>query len=59
MLATVRHFGGVDDRLGLVDGALARRDFWESREEARTLLSMKGMKTWDKRVVKLFVVCRT
>lgn len=44
---------------GLADGALARRDFWESREEAWTSLSTKGMKAWDKRMVKLFVVSRT
>ena len=59
MLITVRHFKRMNLKLGLENGALARRDFWESREEAWTSLSTKGMKAWDKRVVKLFVVSRT
>ena len=59
MLITPRHFEGTGRRLRLEDGALARRDFWESKEEARTSLSTKGMKTWDKRVVELFVVSKT
>ena len=40
------------------EGALARRDFWENGEEAWTSLSTKGMREWDKRTVKLFVVSR-
>ena len=59
MLITNRHFKGTERRLGLDEGALVRRDFWESKEEAWTSLSTKGMKAWDKRVVKLFVVSRT
>lgn len=58
MLITVRHFKAIGRNLGLDESALVRRDFWESREEAWTSLSTKGMKTWDKRVVKLFVVSR-
>jgi len=53
MLTTTRHVTGR--KLGLDDGALARRDFWESKEEAWTSFSTKGMKAWDKRVVTLFV----
>lgn len=59
MLVTARHFKGTGRKSGLDDGALARRDFWESREEAWTSFSTKGMKGWDKRVVKLFVVSWT
>lgn len=55
MLFTVRHFKARGHGPKLHETALARRDFWESREEAWTSLSSKGMKTWDKRVLKLFV----
>jgi len=59
MLITTRHLQGSDRKLRLDEGALARRDFWENKEEAWISLSTKGMKAWDKRVVKLFVVSRT
>lgn len=55
MLLTTRHFKARGHELKLNETALARRDLWESKEEAWTLLSSKGMKTWDKRVLKLFV----
>lgn len=58
MLITIRHFKASGRKPGMEEGALARRDFWESREEAWTSLSTKGMKGWDKRAVKLFVVSR-
>lgn len=58
MLFTLRHFNPRTHTLKLHDLALARRDFWESKEEAWTLLSAKGMKAWDKRVLKLFVVSK-
>ena len=58
MLITARHFKARGDKLRLYDLALARRDFWESKEEAWTLLSAKGMKAWDKRVIQLFVVSK-
>jgi len=56
MLITIRHLKASGRKLGMEEGALARRDFWESRKEAWALLSTKGMKEWDKRAVKLFVV---
>ena len=56
MLITIRHFKASGRKFGMDEGALVRRDFWESREEAWTSLSTKGMKEWDKRAVKLFVV---
>jgi len=56
MLITIRHLKAGGRKLEMDEGALARRDFWESREEAWTSLSTKGMKEWDKRAVKLFVV---
>lgn len=56
MLITARHFKASGYKFGLDEGALIRRDFWESKEEAWVSLSTKGMKTWDKRVVRLFVV---
>lgn len=56
MLIISRHFKGSGRKLRLDEGALVRRDFWESKEEAWLSLSAKGMKEWDKRVVKLFVV---
>lgn len=59
MLINIRHFKGTDRVFGLDDRALVRRDFWESKEEAQTSFSTKGMKGWDKRVVKLFVVSGT
>jgi len=55
MLITARHFKASGSKLGFDKSALVRRDFWESREEAWKSLSTKGMKAWDKRVVKLFV----
>jgi hypothetical protein len=56
MLFTARHFKAHGHQLKLYEIALTRRDFWESREEARASLSARGMKAWDKRVMKLFVV---
>lgn len=58
MLITIRHLKAGGRKLGMDEGALARRDFWESREEAWASLSTKGMREWDKRAVKLFVVSR-
>jgi hypothetical protein len=58
MLYTARHFKTSGHELRLHDLALARRDFWESKEEALKSLSAKGMKAWDERVRKLFVVSR-
>lgn len=58
MLITARHFKARGHELKLHDIALARRDFWESKEEARRSLSTKGMKVWDKRMVELFVVSK-
>jgi hypothetical protein len=58
MLFIARHFKARGHDLKLHDLALARRDFWESKEEAWTSLSAKGMKAWDKRVMKLFVVSK-
>jgi len=55
MLFTARHFKARGHGLKLHDLALARRDFWESKEEARSSLSAKGMKAWDKRMMELFV----
>lgn len=59
MLITARHYKASGRTMAFSEGALARRDFWENREEAWTTLSAKGMKAWDKRMVKLFVVSRT
>jgi len=59
MLITIRHMKASGRKLAMDEGALARRDFWESREEAWTSLSTKGMKEWDKRTVEFFVVSRT
>ena len=59
MLITAREFERINLELGFQDSTLARRDFWESKEEAWMSLSTKGLKTWDKRVIKLFVVSRT
>jgi hypothetical protein len=56
MLLTARHFKALKHDIKLHEIALARRDFWESKEEALTSFSTKGMKSWDKRVMKLFVV---
>jgi hypothetical protein len=56
MLITARHLKALDHELKLHEIALARRDFWESKEEAWASFSTKGMKAWDKRVTKLFVV---
>lgn len=56
MLMTARHFKALGDELKLHEISSARRDFWESKEQAWTSLSEKGMKSWDKRVTKLFVV---
>jgi len=58
MLITTRHFKASGHNLGFGESALARRDFWENKEEAWKSLSTRGMKAWDKRVVKLFVVSR-
>lgn len=58
MLFTARHFKALGHKSRLHELALARRDFWESKEEAWTSLSTKGMKAWDKRVMKLFVVSK-
>ena len=58
MLITARHRKAHGYESGFAESTLARRDFWESKEEARMSLSAKGLKTWDKRATKLFVVSK-
>lgn len=42
----------------LANGAVNRRDIWPSREEAYKLLKARpAWKSWDDRVLKIFVVC--
>ena len=59
MLINARHFRASGRKPRFYEAALARRDFWESRDDALNTFLAKGMKTWDKRVVKLFVVSGT
>ena len=41
----------------LLEGALKRRDVWSSREEAHKFLRARSLKSWDPRVVDIYVVC--
>jgi hypothetical protein len=41
----------------LLKGALKRCDVWSSREEAHKFLRERSLKSWDPRVVDLYVVC--
>lgn len=41
----------------LLKGALKRRDMWSSREEAQEFLRERSLKSWDPRVVDIYVVC--
>jgi hypothetical protein len=41
----------------LLRGALKRSDVWTSREEAQNFLRERSLKSWDPRVVDIYVVC--
>jgi hypothetical protein len=40
----------------LAESAIKRRDVWHSREEAHKLFRERSLKSWDPRVIGLFVV---
>jgi hypothetical protein len=40
----------------LLEGAVRRRDVWSSREEADKLFRDRSYKSWDPRVIDLYVV---
>ena len=40
----------------LLEGAVKRRDVWSSREEAQKFLRERSLKSWDPRVVDIYVV---
>jgi hypothetical protein len=40
----------------LTESAIKRRDVWHSREEARKLFRERSLKSWDPRVIDLYVV---
>jgi hypothetical protein len=40
----------------LLEGAAKRRDVWSSREEADKLFRERSFKSWDPRVIDLYVV---
>jgi hypothetical protein len=41
----------------LLKGAQKRRDMWSSREEAQDFLRERSLKSWDPRVVDIYIVC--
>ena len=40
----------------LAQSAIKRRDVWHSREEAHKLFRERSLKSWDPRVIDLYVV---
>lgn len=41
----------------LLEGALKRCDVWSNREEAHKFLRERSLKSWDPRVVDIYIVC--